>query len=195
MFEESIKEGKPIPNFAGTDDFQVSLTLRGEIQDPRFLRFLEQVGKETLASFTTQDLLVLDRLHREQPITEPLKSRLVALAEQGVIERVGRGKGVRYILSRRLYGFLGKKGVYTRKRGLDRETNKELLLKHIRDNRRAGSQLEELAQVLPALSRHQVQSLLRELKAEGRLHNVGRTRAARWYRGSAPDTIAPQAEQ
>ena len=67
--------------------------------------------------------------------------------------------------------------------GLDRETNKELLLKHIRDNRKEGSQLRELRQVLPALSRDQVQSLLRGLKSEGRIYKVGATRAARWYPG------------
>jgi ATP-dependent DNA helicase RecG len=112
--------------------------------------------------------------------------------EQGVIERVGRGK---YILSRQFYGFLGKKGVYTRKRGLDRETNKALLLKHIRDNQGEGSQLQEFLEVLPALSRDQVQRLLRELKTEGLVHNVGRTKGARWYPGFAPQRIASENEQ
>jgi ATP-dependent DNA helicase RecG len=87
------------------------------------------------------------------------------------------------MLSRRLYGFLGQRGVYTRKRGLDRETNKALLLKHIEDNREEGSKPEELMQVLPALSRSQVQKLLRELKDEGRAHYVGRTNQVRWFPG------------
>ena len=46
------------------------------------------------------------------------------------------GRGVRLMLSRQFYRYIGKAGTYTRKRGLDRETNKELLLKHIRGNRR-----------------------------------------------------------
>jgi ATP-dependent DNA helicase RecG len=41
----------------------------------------------------------------------------------------------KYMLFRKYYEFVDRKGVYTRKRGLDRETNKQLLLKHIRDNR------------------------------------------------------------
>jgi hypothetical protein len=57
MFEECIKESKPWPSFAGSDDYQVVVTLQGEVQDPRFLRFLEKVGKEKLASFTTADFL------------------------------------------------------------------------------------------------------------------------------------------
>ena len=191
MFEECIKESKPKPDFVGTDDYQVSVTLSGEIQDPQFLRFLEKVGRERLASFTTQDFLVLDLVHHEQPTPEELKLRLQALVEQGIIEKVGRGRGTRYILSSQFYGFLRKKGVYTRKHGLDRETNKALLLKHIQDNQQEGSQLQDLVQVLPALSRDQVQSLLRELKAEGEIHYIGRTKAARWYPGAQAVRIAP----
>ena len=183
MFEASIRESKPTPDFTGTDDYQVSVTLRGDVEDPEFLRFLERVGRERLAAFTTEDFLVLHALHREEPVVERLKHRLHYLAEQGVVETVGRGKGTRHILSRRFYGFLGKKGVYTRRRGLDRETNKELLLKHIQDNRREGSRLEDLRQVLPALSRYQVQHLVRDLGDEGRVHCLGRTRGARWFPG------------
>jgi ATP-dependent DNA helicase RecG len=183
MFEECIKEGKSRPDFSGSDDYQVSVIFRGEIQDPKFPRFLEKIGKEKLSTFTTQDFLILDLVNREQPIPKNLKPRIPALVDQGIIEIIGRGKGTRYIFSRQFHSFLGKKGVYTRKRGLDRETNKSLLLKHIRDNQREGSQLQELKQVLPSLSRNQIGSLLRSLKAEGRIHNIGSTKAARWYPG------------
>ena len=124
MFEECIKESKPWPDFSGSDDYQVVVTLQGEVQDPRFLRFLEKVGKERLASFATKDFLILDLIHREMPIPPDLRPRLLRLADHGVVEKVGRGKGVRYVLARQFYAFLGQKGVYTRKRGLDRETNK-----------------------------------------------------------------------
>lgn len=187
MFEECIKESKPRPNFTGTDDYQVSLTLRGDVQDPRFLRFLEQVGREKLATFATQDFLALDYVHRDEQLPAALKDRLPGLIDQGVIEVVGRGKGARYILSRSFYGFLGKKGVYTRKKGLDHETNKALLLQHIRDNRREGSRLTELMQVLPALSSSQVQGLLRSLQAQGKIVVQGRTKGALWFPGSGKD--------
>ena len=185
MFEESIREGKGAPDFTGTDDYQVAVTLQGKVQDAQFLlRFMEQVGRERLSTFTTQDFLVLDLIHGERRIPEGLRSRLLVLAEQGIVEHTGHG---RYILSRRFYGFLGKKGIYTRKRGLDRETNKALLLKHVRDNQKEGSQLQELLQVLPTLSRPQVQTLLRELKSAGLVHHTERTRAARWYPGPTTD--------
>lgn len=188
MFEESIKQSKPRPDFTGTDDFEVVLTLRGDVQDPRFLRFLENVGQDRLSTFTTRDLLALDAVRREQPLADDLKPHLTHLIEEGLVERIGRGRGTRYILSRGLYHFLGQKGVYTRKRGLDRESHKALLCKHIEDNESEGSPLADLMQVLPSLSRQQVQRLLEELADDGRVHLRGRTRGSRWYPG--PEVIA-----
>lgn len=187
IFEECIKESKPRPDFTGTDDYQVSFILKCEVQDVQFLRFLEQVGQERLSSFTTQDFLLLDLIHREQHITENIKARLPFLFDQGIIEKVGRGK---YILSKRFYTFIGKKGIYTRKKGLDWETNKELLLKHIKDNNKEGSRLQELMQVLPSSSRTQVQTMLRELREEDRVYHVGTTNSSRWYIGKVPEQIA-----
>ena len=181
MFELSIQESKPKPNFTGTDQYQVMLNLNGEVQDPRFLQFLEKVGKETLAYFSTDDFLLLDHIHKENPVPDSLKGRLQFLVENGVVERYGRGRGVKYILSRRYYKMAGEKGTYTRKKGLDRETNKALLLKHIQENARGGSKLKELMQVLPALSRPQVQTLIRELKTDGEIRLVGKTSAALWF--------------
>lgn len=181
MFEESVKQSKPLPDFTGTDAYQVILTLRGEVRDPAFLRFLEKIGQERLASFATEDFLVLDLVHREQRVPDLLKDRLRQLLTMGVVESVGRGRGTRYLLSRRFFQLTGEKGTYTRRRGLDRDTNKALLLKHIRDNAAAGSRLSELKQVLPHLSDRQVQGLLRELKEEGRARVVGKTKAAIWF--------------
>jgi len=183
MFRTCVTESKPTPDYSRSDNYQVSLALRGEVQNPKFLRFLERVGEERLASFSTPDFLVLDFIQREEPIPDRLKPRLAGLLGHSVIERVGRARGARYILSQKLYEFVGEGGVYTRKRGLDRETNKALLLRHIQGTGSKGCQLRELGQVLPALPRSQIQVLLRELKADGRIRSVGRTSAGRWYPG------------
>jgi len=183
MFEESIKEGKPKPDFTGTDDYQVELTLRGEIQNPAFLGFLQKIGAERLASFSTRDILVLDAIQREEPLPDDLKERVPHLLDEGIIERIGRGRGVRFILSRKFHSFLGQQGAYTRRKGLDRETNKALLLKHIQENQGDGSPFRDLEQVLPALSRRQVQNLLQELRAEGKIRLSGARRGGRWYPG------------
>ena len=180
IFETSLREGKGLPDFVHTDAWQVSLTLHGELRDVRLVRFLERVAKGTQISFDIHDLLLLDLIHREQAIPTYLARRLPALLEWGVIERVGRGRGTRHLLSRRFYRFLGQSGTYTRRRGLDRETNKALLLRHIQESAATGCRMEELQQVLPGLSRNQVNRILTELREEGALHVEGQRRWARW---------------
>ena len=112
-----------------------------------------------------------------------LKARAVSLLDLGVLERTGRGK---FVLARGFYEFAGRKGEYTRKRGLDHDTNKELLIKHIWDNRTQGSPLRDLIEVLPALGERRVRQLLQELKRSRKIHTVGITRSARWFTGE-PD--------
>jgi ATP-dependent DNA helicase RecG len=137
-------------------------------------------------------LLALDALRREQPLGDDLKPHLIHLIEEGLVERIGRGRGTRYILSRGLYSVLGQKGVYTRKKGLDRDAHKALLVKHIEDNRTEGSRLADLMQVLPSLSRSQVQRLLEELVNAGQVQLSGKTRGGKWLPGSG--AIAPESE-
>lgn len=180
MFELSIKQAKALPDFRGTDRMHVTLTLDGLVQDPNLLTMMERIGQETLQGFSTGDFLVVNHVRHDQPVPGNLHDRIPHLLDVGVIERIARG---RFILGRRFYAAMGKKGVYTRKRGLDRETNKELLLKHIRDNATEGSRMEEFYQVLPGLTRSNIQVLLRELRDRGKIHVIGLTSAAKWFPG------------
>lgn len=177
IYEETIRQSKPLPDFAGSDAHHVRLTLRGEVQNPAFIRFLEKVGDERLASFTAQDFLVLDLLQREQAVPDALRARLPHLLQLGIVEKAGRG---RHILSRTLYAHLGQKGTYTRVRGLGDAENMALLYKHICDNREQGSPLSELVQVLPSLSERRVKYLIKRLKDDGKIVPKGGRRWARW---------------
>jgi ATP-dependent DNA helicase RecG len=196
IYRSAICESKPLPDFRETDDCQVSISLSGEIQDERFLRFLEKIGKETLDSFLIEDFLLLDLVRREGRLPGPMKERARALVEHGILESYGRGRGSRLILSRKFYDFLDQKGVYTRKRGLDRAANKELLYRHIVRNQKDGSPMKDLLQVLPNLTRPQVQHLLQDLKKEGRIHPEGARRLGKWHSGPACQVdgfVAPNA--
>ena len=122
--------------------------------------------------------LTIDALYHERPLTEKMQSRLNRLIEMGIVEHIGRKK---YVLARSLYAATGKTGVHTRCVGLDRETNKELLVKHIRQNNEVGTPFKELQQVLPGLNSNQIQDLMKELKKGGKVFCEGRTSAARWF--------------
>jgi ATP-dependent DNA helicase RecG len=181
IYEEAIRESKPLPDFTNTDRHQVSITLHGTMQNPDFVRFLEKVGKERWASFSTDDWMLLSYVARGEKVPEAYKPRIESLLDLGVIERAGRGK---LMLSHRFYSFIGRKGTYTRKKGLDRETNKNLLLKHIEENAADGSPLQDLMDVLPSMTRGQVRTLLEELRKDQRAHPKGVKRGARWYPGA-----------
>ncbi|HEX8283254.1 MAG TPA: RNA-binding domain-containing protein [Pyrinomonadaceae bacterium] len=185
MFEESIKESKPLPDYTRSDEYLVDLVISGEVQDPKFLQFLERIGKEKLATFQTRDLIIIDRINREQPVPEEYKPRLPYLVDQGVLEKI-RGKD--YILSGTFHKSIGRRGTHTRKVGLDRETNKMLLLTHIEKYSADGCQLKELMDVIPSKTRAQVQYLLSLLRLEGKAHYTGYGTASTWFPGPDPNS-------
>lgn len=187
IYEELIKQSKPSPDFTRTDQYQVGITLHGTVQDPAFVRFVEKVSKESTAFFGTHDWMIFASIGRGDKVAEPLRGRIPRLIDLGLIER---GKGRTLLLSRRYYESVGQKGAYTRRKGLDRETNLALLLKHIEDNREIGSKLDELCQVIPSLPRTTIQSLLKTLKQRGKASLVGRTNAGRWFPGSSGPSTA-----
>lgn len=180
MVESAIRQGKRLPDFTGSSAHEVRLVLPGTVQYPALVRFLERIGEERLQAFSTLDFLVLESLHQEKALTEAMKERLPRLVEAGAIEPLGQGRARRYVLSKALYASMGAMGVHTRKRGLDHETNKALLLQHLQGQGDLGAPLSELEQVLPALPEHKVQRLLYELRGESKIVLEGTRRWARW---------------
>jgi ATP-dependent DNA helicase RecG len=186
IFETSVKEAKQLPDFTGTDSSLVCLTLNGLIIDKKMLSLINKIGNDRLASLSTADFLAINALYYQRPLDESLRPRLKYLTDLGIVEHAGRNK---YVLARSLYSAAGKTGVHTRIIGLDRETNKELLLKHMRENGAEGTQFRELQQVLPGQNRGQIQVLLRTLRKENRAYCVGKTSGARWFAGPEPEEV------
>lgn len=184
IYELSIMEAKELPDFTGTDENFVSLTLNGLVIDKKMLTLINRIGSERLEELSTADFLVINALYHSYPLNANLRSRLRRLTEAGIVEHIGRSK---YVLARSLYSVAGKSGVHTRIVGLDRDTNKELLVKHIRKNGSNGTPFKELQQVLPGHSRGQIQTLLRELRKAGRISCAGNTSSAKWYPAEMPD--------
>ncbi len=117
-------------------------------------------------------------------MTDKMKNHLNRLTDMGIVEHAGRNK---FVLACSLYAAAGQSGVHTRQIGLDRDTNKELLYKHILKNNAVGTPARELQQVLPGLSRNQIWVLMRELRDNGRVVCTGKTSAARWYTTDSSD--------
>lgn len=185
MFREALTSAKPQPSFAGFDAHTVHLTLDGQVRDERLLAYLERVGAETMRILDVGDLLVIDALARSAVPIPAHRDRLPKLADMGLVERAGRG---RWMLSRDLYAAIGQRGAYTRRRDLDHEIEKALLLKHLQDAGQVGGPIGELLQVLPARSRSQVRRLLAELRTERRADVRGQRALGRWFAVLGPES-------
>ena len=181
MFRACIQEGKALPDYSDTDRHQVGVVLNGTVRDPQFVKFLEKVSTESGQAFGLHELLALSLVHDGHGVPERLAPALELLIGLGAVERVARH---RLVLSSRFYRFVGRPGEYTRRRGLDHETNKELLLKHVRQCGAEGTKMEELQQVLPSKSPDQIKRLLHELRHEGRVYKTGQKRGTRWFPGA-----------
>lgn len=180
MFRNSILEGKNEPDYTGTDEHHVSVRLSGEVENPRFIAFVEEVNAELGSAVRVEDLIIASRAYRERPIGEELRPRIGRLVDAGIIERMGGARSRKVMLSERFYRYLGEPGAYTRKRGLGKEAEKELLVAHLSTAGSQGAKVEELAQVLPNRQRRHISRLMQELKEAGRVSVEGRTRAGRW---------------
>jgi len=178
IYELSIKEAKSLPDFKGTDENFVCITLNGLVLDKRMLTLINKIGNERLESLSTGDFLVINTLFHEQKLPENLRVYTKRLINIGIIEHTGRSK---YVLARSIYAATGKSGIHTRLAGLDRDMNKELIFKHLKKNGAEGAPLKELQQVLPSHSWSQIQVLLRELRKENRIFVKGKTSAAKWF--------------
>lgn len=181
MFRVSIEEGKNRPDYSGSDEHHVVLLLDGQVRDSRFVEYLNRLASERNMTLLVEDFLILDKVRRGEAAQRDHRERLDHLVDQGIIERVGRGRGVKYLLSQGLYKHVGEAGTYTRHRGLDEDHNRQLVLTHIRNSGSAGATITEFQQVLPNKSRSQINALLKRMKRSGLIKTQGKTKAARWF--------------
>lgn len=178
IYEFSIKEAKELPDFTGTDSNFVVISLNGLVINPEMLFVINRIGNDRMESLSTIDFLIINSLYHGVALQTEMKARINRLIDMGIVEHAGRSK---YVLARSLYAAVGKTGTYTRLVGLDRNTNKELILKHIKMNGDNGTPFGELYQVLPSHSRDQIRSLVNELRNDGEIYCVGRTKSALWF--------------
>ena len=186
IYEESVKDAKPLPDFEGTTDSRVRLTLGAVIVDESIIRLLKAIGEKTLASFATEDFIAVRSVLMGDKLTRQLRRRIPRLVSIGVLERLGHSK---VLVSRQYYKSIGQGGDFTRLKGLDNSTNKALLIQHMKDMDNPGLKLSDFQPVLPSLSIRQIQWLLKDLEANDMVFVQGRTRSARWFLGQRPSEL------
>lgn len=65
IYELSIKEAKQLPDFTGTDEDFVMITLNGLVLDTKMLSLINQIGTDRMETLATGDFLTINALYHE----------------------------------------------------------------------------------------------------------------------------------
>ena len=92
IYEQSVREAKPLPYFTGSDEYRVKLTLECRVIHSRMLALMKQIGEDRLNVMSTEDYLLLSAIFREEDMRgvdhEQFKHlvelEIVKYSEQGV---------------------------------------------------------------------------------------------------------------
>jgi ATP-dependent DNA helicase RecG len=71
MYYNCLMEGKPLPDYSQTDDYQVDLCLRAKIVDEAFYIFVNEIQQRRKDKLNVFDLLTLDRVRQGISIDLP----------------------------------------------------------------------------------------------------------------------------
>lgn len=176
IFSRCIKDGKGLPDLSETTNNSVIIKVPAQIKDKKFITFLELIQQHFNQQLSVEDCLELEKI-RTNSDSISIQNRNKFL-KMGIIEKIGRGRASRYVLSGKYYEYMGKRGQYTKVVGLSRETKKELILQHIRHNKKgyAADIIDALSPVTPKL----VNNLLQELRRANKIKSNGRGKSSFW---------------
>jgi len=85
MFYFCLMEGKPLPDYSRTDDYQVELCLRAKIVDEAFYIFLKEVQFNRKDKLNVFDLLTLDKV-RQGVSMDLFEESVEKLLSEGLIK-------------------------------------------------------------------------------------------------------------
>ncbi|GIW33853.1 ATP-binding protein [Meiothermus sp.] len=156
IFFEQLRNGRPAPSYAHSNDATVSVVIPGGAANLDFVRLLvteAQQGRD----LALDELLILNSLWQTRSLTTDEAAHLVQkpetdtraalhrLVEAGLVEERGQKKGRTWHLSAATYRLLGDKAGYVRSRGFEPLQQEQMVLqyvdKHGRITRREAAEL------------------------------------------------------
>lgn len=192
IYRGMLRFGRPEPDYSRTDDSSVVLQLATTAADEVFLHLVvEQENRYgsalpidsliVLAALRGQKRLRADELARHiQRDPAPARRTLEFLVEAGLVEAHGNTRNRSYTLSAGVYRAQGERVAYTRQAGFSGLQHEQMVLGHVRHHGRIQrSEVAELCRLSPS----QAVSLLKRLKAEGKLVQHGGRRWAYYTLG------------
>ncbi len=175
VFKNNIMDGKGIPDFSDSDPDYVVLSIPSKVQDMNFVKYLQKISAEKQVIFDEiGDIVFMEKIRTEGKSNN--KEKISRFIKLNLIEKVGSGRGMGYILSKDYYGFIDKKEEYTRRKWIDKNIQKELLLQYFKDHKH-GKMSDFLHLFEDKLTRRQIQGLLKIIKDEGFIYFDGNPRS------------------
>ncbi len=166
MIKNQLSLGKNPPNYSKTDKYRVILSLDGNIKDIEFAKYVLKVATKLEIFLNDTELLLLYDIREGKKVEN--NKILEELSRAGIVEHLGSNK---FILSKRYYAAINRKGVYTRRRGLDKETNKELIIRHLKHYKKGY--MKDFLDALKNVPKSTINSYLTELKKDGIIKLIG----------------------
>ncbi len=120
-----------LPDLSGSNDFSVRFKIPAQVKDKNFILFIEKITREKQITLSFDEIYKLEKISEHQPVTEIEYKR--KFLDIGIIERVGKTRGAKYILSHKYYTHAGKIGEHTRIVGLEREQKKDTDFKPLKE--------------------------------------------------------------
>lgn len=184
MFYQCIAEAKEIPDYSKTDDFQVTLIISSLVNDPAFVLFISefQSDKESKRKLGLSEINTLNKIRLNQKSQDIDKQIAVGLIKMGLIEKIGRTKGVRYILSKKYYQYTDQRGKYSEEIDMSDNRVRIIILNHLQEFRSA--KMKDFIELFGnKFTRNQILYLVNKLIKEGTLDKEGKGKGTVYIMG------------
>jgi ATP-dependent DNA helicase RecG len=181
MFRKQRDRNFPMPDYDLGEIGLVRVTIPGRVIDERYTRML--IKRKDL---TLMDVIALDKVQKGYPVTSEERN---ALRKKKLIE----GRHPNLYVSESVAAETDTRADYIRKRSFDKAYFKDLIMAYLRtyhEAKRAEIELLLLDKVSDALNEEQkrqfIKSLLKEMRKEGTIMTLGKTRSAKWVLNPSP---------
>lgn len=187
-FASQLALGRPAPDYSRSTATSVVARVRSGPADKELASFIAEARRDG-QEFSLEDLLTLHEIRLERRITtaraaelfqvdqHEARTTLNRLADRGLVEARGDGKGRTYHLSAALYSQFGESAQYVRARGFDDIQQEQMVLTFVG---RHGSITRREASELCQIDSERASRLLRHLRDEGKLDMLGEKRSSRY---------------
>lgn len=174
IFMRAIEDGKGRPSYNVTTDPSIQLAIPAKLVDEDFVKFFEDAINKRGASLSAREILELEMIRTGEKRTDlQFKDKFIEL---GLIEKYGRGRGQKYVLSHKYYSASGRAGEHTRITGLSREVRRATIMQHLSKN--DGVTNKELQDAMPDMTAEEISSLLKGMKKDDLIEYEGNS--PRW---------------